>query len=273
MNFSQRNDNNMQFGGVQTNFLMQDNSLTSERPEINEVINPLNGQELLIIPESPEFDSESSSENSKSSIESNTISVVDKKQKIELSISENINFSFGKIYENLNTISEGNYSKDVNLQKSVTKLINVYLKEKFKGKNKSSEPKYESTAKKDKDKDKDKDKELSLNKKNKKDKNKDKDKDKKHEEDVWDYLNEDDQNEHEDFNFNLKSSSSKDNSSAEEKNNSKTQKGLFIKNIELSKAKSRFKKNNSNIYDGKKKPAIENISPKNKKKKIILKKN
>ena len=149
INISQRNDNNFQFGGSQTSLLMQDNSLTSERPELNEVVNPLNGQELLIIPESPEFDSESSSENSKSSNESNAISIQEKKKKMELSISESFNFSISKTYENLNTISEGNYSKDVNLQKSVMKLIGVYLKEKKKSKNKPSGEKYESILKKE----------------------------------------------------------------------------------------------------------------------------
>ena len=273
INISQRNDNNFQFGGLQTSLLMQDNSITSERPEINEVINPINGQELLIIPESPEFDSESSSENSKSSNESNTISIEGKKKKMELSISENVNFSFSTTYANLNTISEGNYSKDVNLQKSVMKLIGVYLKEKKKNKNKPSGAKYESTVKKEKLQIQDKD--ISLNKINKKekDKSKDKDKDKKNEEDVWAFLNEDDHNENEDLNFNFKSSSSKDNSDFGEKNYSKTPKGKFKKNVGfISKTKSRFKKNNSNIYDGNKKTAIENSSPKTRKKKDNSKK-
>jgi hypothetical protein len=115
INAVQKNDNNLQNGGLQTSLLMQDNSITSERPEINEGINPLFGQELLIIPESPEFDSETSSENSKSSNESNDI-VEEKKKNIELSISENNNFPFSTTYDNLNTISEGHYSKDVNLQ-------------------------------------------------------------------------------------------------------------------------------------------------------------
>ena len=288
INAVQKNDNNLQNGGLQTSLLMQDNSITSERPEINEGINPLFGQELLIIPESPEFDSETSSENSKSSNESNDI-VEEKKKNIELSISENNNFSFSTTYDNLNTISEGHYSKDVNLQKSVMKLISVYLKEKMKSKNKSSIEKYEITdganTKKDKDKDKDKDKEKdkekekSKNNKKEKDKKKDNDKDndkdkKDEEEDVWAFLNEDDHNEHEDLVFNLKSSSSKDSSKVEEKNYSKTPKGKYKKNLDfmgVAKTKSRFKKNNSNIYDGNEKTG-ENVSPKNRKKKDITKK-
>ena len=80
---------------------MNNNPINYEGPEINEGINPLFGQELLIIPESPEFDSESSSENSKSS---NTISLDQKKKKIELSISENYNFSYTTEYDNLNSV-------------------------------------------------------------------------------------------------------------------------------------------------------------------------
>jgi hypothetical protein len=56
------------------------------------------------------------------------------KKKIELTISENTNFTLNMTYENLNKISEGNYSKDENLQKSVIKLIKVYLSEKSKPK-------------------------------------------------------------------------------------------------------------------------------------------
>ena len=127
-NSIQRNENNMiVFGtGIQSSCLMQENSLENVKLDMNEAINNLNGQELLIIPESPEFDSETSSENSKSSNESNSISVEEPKKKIELSISENMNFSYSTTYDNLNTISEGNYSKDINLQKSVMKLIGVY---------------------------------------------------------------------------------------------------------------------------------------------------
>ena len=54
------------------------------------------------------------------------------KKVVELSISENTNFALNSSYQNLNKLSEGNYIKDENLQKSVVKLINVYLSEKEK---------------------------------------------------------------------------------------------------------------------------------------------
>jgi hypothetical protein len=153
---NQKNDNNnfLQIGyGPQNSYFLQDNSIMSDKGDINEgitQINGINGQDLLIIPESPEFDSESSSsENSKSSnSNSNSASFsVSKAKKVELSISENMNFNYISTYQNLNTISEGNYSKDTNLQKSVMKLIGVYLKEKKnKAQNRSFAGKLEITA-------------------------------------------------------------------------------------------------------------------------------
>ena len=269
----------------QASYIIRNNSLTSDKIENNEIINPILGQDLLIIPESPEFDSESSSDNSKSSNESINKNVEEKK-KVELSISENYNFSYNKIYDNLNIISEGNYSKDNNLQKSVMKLIGVYLKEKVKSHYKSSHLRNEASEYK-KEKEKEKEKSVISIKNNKKEKEKEKEKDKekskanqnntekkKEEEDVWAFLNEEEHEEHQDINFKLDSSSSKDSSEIEEKNYSKTPKGKFKKNFDFpaaSKAKSRFKKNNSNLYEEKQQYG-ESISPKNRKKKEILKK-
>ena len=118
--------------------------------QTQEIITFPNPQDLFIIPESLEFSSsESSSEflsESKSS-EENSINKNDyskniskskeniSKKKMELSISENNNFTLNSTYENLNIISEGNYSKDENLVKSVMKLIKVYLSEKIKNEN------------------------------------------------------------------------------------------------------------------------------------------
>jgi hypothetical protein len=175
---NQKNDNNnfIQIGyGPQNSYFLQDNSINSDKGEIIEgltQLNGINGQDLLIIPESPEFDSESSSENSKSSNSNSNSnsSSVSKKKKVELSISENMNFNYISTYQNLNTISEGNYSKDTNLQKSVMKLIGVYLKEKKnKAQNRSFAGKLEITAlkstsnvnniiKKEKEKEKEKEK-------------------------------------------------------------------------------------------------------------------
>jgi hypothetical protein len=94
-----------------------------------------NPQELFLIPESLEISSsDSSSENSDESSEEKNSSKInnskndsklneknEKKKEVELSISENYNFSLNNTYENLNKLSEGNYSKDENLQKSVQK--------------------------------------------------------------------------------------------------------------------------------------------------------
>ena len=114
-------------------------------PQHHEIIPFPNPQELFLIPESLEVtSSESSSENSSESNDSekkddeeknntkNNEKLIDppQKKKVELSISENTNFTLNRSYENLNKLSEGNYTKDINLQNSVVKLINVYLSEK-----------------------------------------------------------------------------------------------------------------------------------------------
>ena len=57
---------------------------------------------------------------------------ITEKKKVELSISQSTSFSLNQSYENINQLSEGNYSSDENLQKSVVKLIQVYLSEKNK---------------------------------------------------------------------------------------------------------------------------------------------
>ena len=265
------NNNNMPYG-LQTSYILQDNSIASDRIDINEgLVNPINGQELLIIPESPEFDSESSSENSKSSNDSNTITLEEKK-KIELSISENFNFSYSTTYENMDSISEGNYSKDINLRKSVLKLIGVYLKEKLKNKNKSniknedSEKNLINKKDKEKDKEKEKEKEKINTKVSKKEKNvANTNKDENKENDVWAFLNDDVPGE--DLKFNLGSPVSKNDSFLEGKNYSKTPKNKIKRNIDFTgaaKAKSRFKKNFS-IINGEK-DQFESFSPKVRKK-------
>ena len=93
-------------------------------------------------------------------------------------------------YENLNKLSEGNYSKDENLQKSVHKIIQVYLEEKTKKENEqkqitsqennsiSKTPKIKDLGKEKKEKEKDvwsflDDKEDSNNNENSKTKDKD----------------------------------------------------------------------------------------------------
>ena len=118
-----------------------------QMPQSQEIINFPNPQELFLIPEclddssSSESSSENSSESKNSEKKEETIYKNESrlnenniKKKIELSISENTNFTLNTTYENLNQISEGNYSKDENLQKSVIKLIKVYLSEKSKPK-------------------------------------------------------------------------------------------------------------------------------------------
>jgi len=126
-----------------------------------EFVNIPNPQELFLIPESLELSSsETSSENSSNSdntsknnneeknSNSNKTQKKDKnksttenppKKELILSISTNTNFTLKTTYDNLNTLSEGNYSKDENLQKSVLKLIKVYLSEKEKEKEKINE--------------------------------------------------------------------------------------------------------------------------------------
>ena len=301
-NSFRRNDyNNYQLAYNVQNSDAQENSTVSDKIEMNEGLPlPLGGQELLVIPESPEFDSEtSSSENTKSSNESNSV-LEKEKTKVELTISENYNFSYNKIYDNLDIISDGNYSKDINLQKSVTKLIGVYLKEKMKSKLKTNIKNDSSEVisnKKDKEKEKDekekvkgsiikkkttkKDRNNSpLQNREKKEKEKE-EKEKEKEEDVWAFLNEEEEHdEHEGISFKLGSSSSKSSNNSsffQGKNYSKTPKGKFKKNIDFTteakeaKVKSRFKKNNSNIYAEKEILHAQSISPKNRKKKDMTK--
>ena len=112
-------------------------------PQSHEMVNFANPNELFLIPESLEISSsKSSSENSsesdnaseKKEEEKNNskLNEVPPKKEVVLSISENTNFTLNTTYENLNKISEGNYAKDENLQKSVIKLIKDYLIEKNK---------------------------------------------------------------------------------------------------------------------------------------------
>ena len=285
---SENSNNQFSYGPQNNSSILQDNSITSEKFEMNDGINQINGQELLIIPESPEFNSEeeSSSENSKSSNE--TV----QKKKVELSISENFNFSYSTTYENLNSISEGNYSKDENLRKSVLKLIGVYLKEKTRKNrsieknefslNNNSSSKKEKEKDKEKDKEKEKEKEKSFNKKynsninNKRTKGYNSPSKKKtKEKDVWAFLNDDEEKENK-FNFKLDSSKSEDSSIQEEKSNHlKLAKSTRAKKRSADftsspKYKSRFKKNEFNFFEDKEKN--ENVSPKNKKKRDSLKK-
>ena len=286
INPEQKNENNFQLGYAlqSNNNIINDNTLEIDK---NEDFNPIKGQELLIIPESPEFNSESSSENSNSFNDSKSIDK--EKIKLEFSISENINFSFNSLYDNLNIISDANYSKDVNLQKSVKKLIDVYLG-KLKSKSKSSYSKNEISNnninsgiinKKEKEEDKEIDKKKNIEIKNKNNKEKDKEKNnteqnknsKKEEEDVWAFLNDDEQNENEDINFKLNSTDSNESSEIKEKIYSKTPKGKLKKDFEFSeplKRKSRFKKIKSNLLDDEQHE--ESINPKNKNKKKLSKK-
>ena len=116
-------------------------------PQHHEIFPVPNPQDLFLIPESLEItSSDSSSDNSSESNKSSQKEDENKNSKnnrsklnepppkkvIELSISESTNFSLNSSYENLNKLSKGNYIKDENLQKSVIKLINVYLTEKEK---------------------------------------------------------------------------------------------------------------------------------------------
>ena len=192
-----KSDNNIQSGIVAQNnsIIIHDNCITSDKPEMIDGMNGIKEQELLIIPESAEFDSDySSSKISKVSKDSSSTSVNQKKE-VELSISQNTNFSFSSVYDNINKISEGNYSIDANLRKSVIKLIGIYLKEKMnKIKNDSFSFNKENSnklvtiseiiAKDNKEKEKEKNKKINSNNsettpsKNKNQKDKDKDKDK-----------------------------------------------------------------------------------------------
>jgi hypothetical protein len=216
----------------------------------------LNPQDLLIIPESPELDSQLSSSSSTSSDYDSKLSKesdekisVKEKSKIEFSICKNINFSYETNYENMNKISDGNYSKDSNLRKCVKKLIDFYLKEKAKCKNKTknetSDQKSEDSEKDIKSKNEKKENILNKNNINIKSNNK------KEESDVWAFLNEEE--EENDINFNLDDSKSKDKPSfLNEKNHSKYPKNTkTTKNINFDKfaRKSVFKNIYSNICD------------------------
>ena len=262
--FVQKNDNNANLTYLlhKSNFL-QDNSSSTERMNINEGIVKINGQDLIIIPESSEFDSESSSRNSKSSNLSVSPNIVQKK--VELSISENFNFCFNSKYENLNTISKGNYSKDINLRNSVMKLIGIYLKEKTKKNNNiltNLKKDSENLNKKEKEKSSNKDN-SNINLKNKKNKNLTKKESSK--KDVWAFLNENEQEPK--INFNLNSSESID-SPIEEEFFSKTPKpGKFKNNFGFTRAlkKKRKSKNNNNFFWDIEQE--ENNSPKSQKKK------
>jgi hypothetical protein len=170
----------------------------------------------------------------------------------------------------MDSISEGNYSKDINLRKSVLKLIGVYLKEKLKNKNKSNEESEKNLIninKKDKEKDKEKEKEKEKinNKVNKKEKNvANTNKDENKENDVWAFLNDDAPGE--DLKFNLGSPVSKNDSFLEEKNYCKTPKNKIKRNLDFTgaaKARSRFKRNY--VVNGEK-DQFECFSPKVRKK-------
>ena len=286
-----KSDNNIQSGIVAQNnsIIIHDNCITSDKPELNDGMNYVKEQELLIIPESAEFDSDySSSKNSKISKESSSTSV-NQKKKVELSISQNTNFSFSSIYDNINKISEGHYSKDVNLRKSVIKLIGIYIKEKSiklkndsfsfnketsnklvtiseiiskdnkeKEKNKKvNSNNTETTPTKNKNqKDKDKIKDNGKNKEKEKDKNKEEDKEKEKEKekekDVWAFLDENDEDENEYKYFKTKKENSKkDYSKTPKPKNSKK----LINFTSAAKNESKFKKDETHfLFDNKDQP-------------------
>ena len=147
------NDINMNNNNLNPNLnnLTNLNQNTFHFPQTNEFVTFHNPNELFLIPESLEISSssESSSENSEDSnknnnsekkeennnINNNKLNEISKKKEIILTISENTNFTLNNSYENINKLSEGNYTKDENLQKSVLKLIKVYLTEKSKPEN------------------------------------------------------------------------------------------------------------------------------------------
>ena len=274
------NNNQFPYALQNSSYISHDNSGISDKNEMNEGVTQINGQELLIIPESPEFNSEEEEEEESSSENSKNSNETVKKKKIELSISENFNFSYSMTYENLNSISKGNYSKDENLRKSVIKLIGVYLKEKTKNKNnpvEKNESIENSKNRKEKEKDKDKEKEYKYNTNinNKKEKgNNSPTKKEDKEKDVWAFLNDDEEEENK-INFKLDSSKSKESSSEENKNNflklSKSTKPKKSADFSASpKYKSKFKKNEFHFFIDNEK--AENASPKNKKKRESIKK-
>ena len=134
----------------------QFHTIIDEKQELSQEQYPIampmpNPYELLMIPETLEIpssdessedsDNSSNGEKKEESIDNNQKNYLINEKKVDekkdkkinnFIISQNINFSFNSTYENLNKISENNYAKDENLQKSVIKLIKVYLNEKTK---------------------------------------------------------------------------------------------------------------------------------------------
>ena len=115
-------------------------------------------QQIFLIPDSLELSSSSSEISSEDSKETNNsknkekedenenmiisskVNEITSKKEIELSISQNTSFTLNTTYENLNNLSEGNYSKDESLRNSVLKVIQTYLidKKKFKSEKKQT---------------------------------------------------------------------------------------------------------------------------------------
>ena len=115
-------------------------------------------QQIFLIPDSLELSSSSSEISSEDSKETNNsknkekedenenmivsrkVNEITSKKEIELSISQNTSFTLNTTYENLNNLSEGNYSKDESLRNSVLKVIQTYLidKKKFESEKKQS---------------------------------------------------------------------------------------------------------------------------------------
>jgi len=107
-------------------------------------------QQIFLIPDSLELSSSSSEISSEDSKETNNsknkekedenenmiisskVNEITSKKEIELSISQNTSFTLNTTYENLNNLSEGNYSKDESLRNSVLKVIQTYLIDKKK---------------------------------------------------------------------------------------------------------------------------------------------
>ena len=195
------------------NLNINPNINTNTNININPFHIPINHEppDLFLIPESLEFSSsESSSDNSnnsenkereKKNDDSKLIKLneIEPKKEVELSISKNTQFTLNTTYENLNQLSEGNYSKDENLQKSVLKLIQVYLSEKEKDKEKTEkEIKIKNNTNSNI-------KNSSIKSPYVRDNRKEKTK-KEKEKDVWSFLNDDDNDEKSKNNSELKES-------------------------------------------------------------------
>ena len=181
----------------------------SNIPQFQNFMPVPNPYELFLIPEDIELSSSQTS--SEDSSESNTDKNEEssnknslknnsklkesniKKKEVELSISENNNFTLNSTYDNLNKLSEGNYSKDDNLKKSVEKLIKVYLSEK--------EQKEKEKIENDKKMKGNSVFERSSIIKSPKIKGDIKEKEPKKEKDVWSFLDDDSKKEKTDFNF------------------------------------------------------------------------